>query len=137
MHGCKVELCTVQNQTRMMILKSTVEVRIQMCGSMGYDQEQMLNVMHACMHACTGCSRETALQGQDLPRMYLAHHELQSVLTTVGIHACIHPGLQRHCRGRAWAVIHAFNTPVQDWQALSHGIFTPHDYVTGTFHACL
>ena len=34
------------------------------------------------VYTCTlqGCSEQIALEGQDLPRTYLAHHELESVL---------------------------------------------------------
>ena len=30
-----------------------------------------------------GCSEKTALEGQDLPRVYLAHHELESVIVII------------------------------------------------------
>ena len=29
------------------------------------------------------CSEQIALEGQDLPRTYLAHHELESVITSI------------------------------------------------------
>ena len=31
------------------------------------------------IHSIQGCSKRIPLQGQDLPRTYLAHHELESV----------------------------------------------------------
>ena len=34
-----------------------------------------------------GCSEQIALEGQDLPRMYLAHHESESVIVSIIIKA--------------------------------------------------
>ena len=41
------------------------------------------NCTTAHMHkTLQGCSEQTALEGQDLPRTYLARHELESIITT-------------------------------------------------------
>ncbi len=33
--------------------------------------------------ASQGCTRQAAVEGQDLPCMYLAHHELESVIVNI------------------------------------------------------
>ena len=39
-----------------------------------------------------GCSRQAALERQDLSCTYLAHHELESILVTI-VHTIAHDGL--------------------------------------------
>ena len=34
-------------------------------------------------HTLQGCSEQIALEGQDLPRTYLAHHDLESVIIVI------------------------------------------------------
>ena len=37
----------------------------------------------SCLRQCLQCSEQIALEGQDLPRMYIAHHELESRILVI------------------------------------------------------
>ena len=63
------------------LTETSVSVCPSDCLSVHFCAVLAICMLHVCFSQILhGCSDQTAVEGQDLPRMYLAHHELESVV---------------------------------------------------------